>query len=116
MPSVRSGTRNLRIVVQRQGAETRNALNEPVRAWEELGKFWSKRFTQKPTEGWKSGQTAAQVERAFNVRYSHRAASITPQMRIVCNGRTFEIIGVNELGRQDGIDLVAIASAEEGLR
>lgn len=113
---MRAGKRNLRITIMHLGPETRNALNEPIRPWLEFGSFWSVRFDQKATEGWKSGQTAAQVERAFNVRYTHRAAMITPQMRIVVGRRAFEIIGVNELGRQEGIDLVAIAAAEEGLK
>lgn len=112
---MRAGKRNKRITIMKKGVVTRNALNEPIPSWVKLGDFWSARLTQKPTEGWKSGQTAAQVERAFNVRYTDRTRTITPQMQLICDNRTFEIIGVVEHGRQEGIDIVAIASAEEGL-
>jgi len=99
----------------RLGAETRNAMNEVTSEFEEFGKFWSARLTQKPTEGWKAGQTAAQVERLFNLRYTTRTASISPSDRLICDGNTYEIIGVTEHGRQHGIDIVAIAYTERGL-
>lgn len=112
---MRAGKRNKRITIMKKGAVTRNALNEPIATWTALGTFWSARLTQKPTEGWKAGQTAAQVERAFNVRYTSRTASITPEMQLVCDNRTFEIISVVEHGREQGIDIVAIAPAEAPL-
>lgn len=112
---MRAGKRNKRITIMRQGATTRNALNEPVGGFDEFGKFWSARLTQRPTEGWKAGQTAAQVERVFNVRYTNRTATITPSDRLICDNQTFEIIGVTEKERREGIDIVAIAYTEEGL-
>lgn len=112
---MRLGKMNKRITVFRQGAETRNDMNEPVRPWEQFGKFWSERLSQKPTESWKAGQTAAQVERIFRVRYTNRAATITASDRLICDQQEFEIIGVTELGRRDRIEIVAIANAEEGL-
>lgn len=99
----------------RRGAETRNAMNEVTSEFEKFGSFQSARLTQKPTEGWKAGQTAAQVERMFNVRYTARTASITASDRLICDGNTYQIIGVTEHGRQHGIDIVAIAYTEEGL-
>lgn len=112
---MRLGQRNKRITIMRQGATTRNSMNEIVGDFEEFGKFWASRLKQKPTESWKAGQTAAQVESVFEVRFTNRAATITASDRLICEGREFEIIGVTENGRRDGIEIVAIAYSEEGL-
>lgn len=113
---MRKGKMNQRIAVWRQGAETRNALNEPIRPWAEYGKFWAGEMKARATEAWKAGQTAAQVERAFRVRYTARTATITASDRLKVEGQDLEIIGVTEVGRRDEIEIVAIASNAKGLK
>lgn len=112
---MRLGKLNKRITVRRASAPTRNAMNEPVEVWGDLGKFWAEQIDQRPTESWKAGQTAAQVERVWRVRWHARTATISPSDRLVCDGREFQIIGVTEVGRRFGIEIVGIAYSEEGL-
>lgn len=112
---MRLGKLNKRITVRRASAPTRNAMNEPVEVWGDLGKFWAEQIDQRPTESWKAGQTAAQVERVWRVRWHARTATISPSDRLVCDGREFQIIGVTEVGRRVGIEIVGIANSEEGL-
>lgn len=112
---MRLGKLNKRITIRRAGAETRNALNEPIASWADFGSFMAEQVQQRPTESWKAGQTAAQVERVWRIRWSERAASIAPRDRLVCDGREFELIGVTEIGRRVGIEIVGIAYSEEGL-
>ena len=82
---------------------------------ESYARFMAEQIDQRPTESWKAGQTAAQVERVWRIRWSDRAASITPSDRLNCDGREFQIIGVTEIGRRIGIQIVGIAYSEEGL-
>lgn len=112
---MRLGKLNKRITIRRAGAATRNALNEPIASWSDFGSFMAEQIDQRPTESWKAGQTAAQAERAWRIRWSDRAATITPRDRLVCDGREFEIIGVMEIGRRAAIQIVGIAYSEEGL-
>lgn len=110
------GKKNKRITIMRAGSATTNGLNEKVKTFVEFGKFWSERLQQRPIESWKAGQTAAQVERVFRVRYTNRTATISPSDRLICDGREFEIIGVTEVERREDIQIVAIAYTEEGLK
>lgn len=112
---MRLGKQNKRIVIRRASAPTRNALNEPIESWAEFGRFMAEQVQQRPMESWKAGQTAAQVERVWRVRWSDRAATITPSDRLTCDAREFQIIGVTEIGRRVGIEIVGIAYSEEGL-
>lgn len=112
---MRLGRLNKRITVRRASAPTRNAMNEPVEVWTAFGKFWAEQIDQRLTESWKAGQTAAQVERVWRVRWHARTATISPSDRLVCDGREFQIIGVTEVGRRVGIEIVGIAYSEEGL-
>lgn len=112
---MRLGKLNKRIVIRRASAATRNAMNEPIESWAEFAHFMAEQIDQRPTESWKAGQTAAQVERVWRIRWSDRAASITPSDRLNCDGREFQIIGVTEIGRRIGIQIVGIAYSEEGL-
>ena len=112
---MRLGKLNQRVAIMRLGAETRNAMNEPIRPWALFGKFWAKELKQRPTESWKAGQTAAQVERAFELRYTKRSATITASDRLVADGIEMEIIGVTELGRREAVEIVAIAPNARGL-
>ena len=113
---MRLGRLNKRITIRRASAPTRNAMNEPVPAWADFASFWGQQIDQRPTESWKAGQTAAQVERVWRLRWSDRAATITPSDRLSCDGREFQIIGVTEIDRRVGIEIVGIAYSEEGLK
>ncbi len=112
---MRLGRLNKRITIRRASAPTRNAMNEPVEVWADFGKFWAEQVQQRPTESWKAGQTAAQVERVWRVRWTARTATISPSDRLNCDGREFQIIGVTEIGRRVGIEIVGIGYSEEGL-
>lgn len=112
---MRLGRLDRRITVQRRGAPSRNDMNEPVETWSDVGTFWAEQVQQRPTEAWKAGQTAAQVETVFRVRWLERTASITPLDRLICEGRDYRIVGVTEPVRRAVIEIVAVAYSEEGL-
>lgn len=111
---MRLGRLNRRITVQR-ATTTRDDMNAPVEAWADVGTFWAEQVQQRPTEAWKAGQTAAQVETVFRVRWLERTASITPLDRLICEGRDYRIVGVTESVRRAVIEIVAVAYSEEGL-
>jgi head-tail adaptor len=112
---MRLGKMDRRVTVRRATTPARNALNEPIEVWTDLGTFWAEQLSQAPRESWKAAQTAAQVERVWRLGWNQRTASISPSDRLVCDGREYQIIGVTEVGRRKGVEIVAIGSEEEGL-
>ena len=113
---MRLGKLNQRITLRRAVPGGRNALNEPIEIRADFGGFWAERLQQRPKESQQAGQTAAQTEVVLRTRWSQRVASITPSDRIICGGQEFQIIGVTEIGRRLGIEIVGIGYSEEGLR
>jgi SPP1 family predicted phage head-tail adaptor len=99
-----------RITIQRLGAPVRNAMNEPAQGWADFGAFWADRLDQRPAEGWKAGQTAAQLETVWRVRWSTDTATITAQDRVRADGQDYRIIGVTEPLRREVIQIVAVAT------
>lgn len=112
---MRLGRLNKRITIRRACAPTRNALNEPEEVWADIGCFWAEQVQQRPMESWKAGQTAAQVERVWRVRWTARTATISASDRLNCDACEFQIIGVTEIGRRVGVEIIGIAYSEEGL-
>jgi len=111
---MRLGRLNKRITIRRAAAPTRNAMNEPVEVWTDFGSFMAEQVQQRPTESWKAGQTAAQSERVWRVRWTARTAKISPLDRLICDGREFEITAASEMGRRAGVEIVGIAFSEKG--
>lgn len=111
---MRLGRLNKRITIRRASAPTRNAMNEPVEAWADFGSFMAEQVQQRPTESWKAGQTAAQSERVWRVRWTARTETISPLDRLICDGREFEVIAASEIGRRVGVEIVGIAFSEKG--
>lgn len=111
---MRLGRLNRRITIRRASAPTRNAMNEPVEDWADFGTFSAEQLQQRPTESWKAGQTAAQIETVWRVRWLVRTATISPSDRLICDGREYQIIGVTEPVRRSVIEIVGIAYSEEG--
>lgn len=54
-----------------------------------------------------SGQEAAATTR-FRIRWSAAVAGLNPKDRVVCEGRTYDVVGVKELGRREGLEITAM--------
>jgi SPP1 family predicted phage head-tail adaptor len=61
-------------------------------------------------ERWRAGEVQAQVTTRFIVRWSAFTSAITPKDRLVCEGRTYEIVGIKEgSGRRQWIEITCAA-------
>lgn len=63
-------------------------------------------------ERWRAGEVAATVTARFRVRWSAFTAALTPEDRLECEDRTYDITGLKELGRREFIEITASARAE----
>jgi head-tail adaptor len=74
--------------------------------------IWAAKAEISDGERWRAGEVAAHVTTRFRVRWSAFAAGITAKDRLVCEGRTFDITGVKEIGRREGLEFTAAARAD----
>ena len=48
----------------------------------------------------------------FVIRYSLAVADVNPKDRLVCEGRTYDVSGVKEPGRREGLEITAARRAD----
>jgi SPP1 family predicted phage head-tail adaptor len=60
-------------------------------------------------ERWRAGEVSAHITTRFRVRWSSFTSDLTPKDRLVCEGRTYDIIGIKEIGRREALEITAAA-------
>jgi len=99
---------------------TRGLDGHPVRMWPPDGgsllrEVWAGVLPVRGQEGFAAQQFAAKAEVTFRIRYPYGLAMFpTPSedLRIVYEGRNYDIVSVTETGRREGLDITATARAE----
>lgn len=59
-----------------------------------------------PKESEKAFQMFPDRQVTFNIRHPRSSFVITEEMKIIYDGQTFQIIGIQEIGRRDGLRLI----------
>ena len=106
--ALRAGDLDRRIAIL-QPISRRDAMNAIVIDYVEVGKRWAKQLTQRPTQAWKGGQTAASLEVAWQMRWDSLTSSLDTGFRISIGGQTYRILGVTEPLRREAVEVVAVA-------
>jgi len=69
---------------------------------EEFADHGGLRFASKKdvsdSERWRAGEVSSLLSCRFVVRYTPFTADLTPRDRIVCEGKTYDITGIKEVG------------------
>lgn len=79
-----------------------------VKNWANLGSaVWAQRTLLSDGERWRAQAVQATATARFTVRWSTFAAGITTKDRIVCEGKTFDITGIKEVGRRAYLEMTA---------
>ncbi len=105
---MRSGRLDRRLTLQRRTL-TENDYGEAVETWTDLATVWAEKIPVRGFERYASMQTVAEVEERFKIRYRK---DITPLDRVVCAGITYDVLGVLEIGRREGWEILAKGRAE----
>lgn len=107
------GQMDRRITLQRATLAT-NAYGERVETWGTLATVWAQIQYK---EG--SGKEAVQSDQLFSsqpvhfiIRYSTDVSSIRPSDRVSYNGDTYQIEGIQEIGRSEGLRIVTTLRGE----
>jgi SPP1 family predicted phage head-tail adaptor len=105
-----AGQLDRRIRIER-ATTTTDASGAEIPAWAALATVSAQKLTQRPVEAWRAGGTAATLETAWRIRWSSRVADVGPRDRLVYRDRAYEISGVEEIGRREFLQIIAVADA-----
>jgi SPP1 family predicted phage head-tail adaptor len=84
-----------------------------VPSWADYGlPVWAERRFVSDREQVAAAQVAARITARFVVRWSDLTGAITPKDRLICEGREYDITGVKEIGRREGVEITAAARAD----
>lgn len=76
------------------------------------GHIWAARKDVSDAEKAASGTVQATLAARFTVRSSAMTRAIKPKDRLTCDGKSFDIVGIKELGRRDFLEITAEARAD----
>ena len=91
---------------------TRDELNSPVEQWLELATVWASKLDVRDSERFASAGVGAEIGTRFQIRHSKAVADLNPKDRLVFDGRAYDIVGVKEIGRREGLEISALARAD----
>jgi head-tail adaptor len=74
-----------------------------------LRTMWASKRDVSDSERFSKGQAEAMLTTRFRVRWSADSADIRTSDRLRCEGRTYNVIGIKEIGRREGLEITARA-------
>ena len=107
-----AGRLDRKIALRRVSYATVEGMTEPVETWATFATVWANVMPVSDGERLRSGETLAQMQSRFTIRYSSVVASLDPRDRLQYNGRDYDINGLKELGRREFFEITATARAE----
>ena len=108
-----AGPLDRRITLQRFTAITDTASGEQVKVWSTLAARWASKRDVSDSERVASAEVSAEIGTRFVVRWSIAIEDLNPKDRLIFEDRTYEIVGVKELGRREGLEISAISRADQ---
>jgi len=105
---IAAGSMDRRIVIE-SDSQARNDFGEIETTSSVIATIWAKKTEKKASEYFEAGVEDSSRELAFNIRYRD---DITPGMRVVYDGQSYDIEQVIEKGRRGALELVCVARRE----
>lgn len=108
---MRATGRDWLITIQRMTL-TYDAHNRPIETWADVAQVWAEKRDVSDGERFRAAQTEAQITTRFRLLWSPQIADVNPKDRIALDGALYDISGVKEIGRREGIEITAAARAD----
>lgn len=110
-----SGQRDRLVTIQTLTASV-GSSNFPVETWTDLRQEWASKNDVRARERFVNGQNAPSADTRFDLAWSAEMdpelVDVTTKRRIVYQGRAFDIVAAEHLGRRDGICLTTLSRGE----
>lgn len=100
---MRIGDLDRRIVVQ-QASTTQDSYGQPIETWTAVATVWAQVTPMRGRETFGSEQVLDRGPQRFRIRYR---SDVTVQHRLSYNDIIYQIHDVQEVGRHEGLDLIA---------
>lgn len=108
-----AGRLERRITLQRFSFSTDPGSGEQTKVWSTLATRWASKRDVSDSERVASAEVAAEIGTRFVVRWHTAIDDLNPKDRLVFAGRTYEIVAVKEIDRRVGLEISAIARADQ---
>lgn len=103
-----------REVTIQQLTEEEGESGFPVETWEELDTVWMHKMSSTQGERFQAAQLSAPIVTRWRMYWRDDmdpdAVDVTKKRRLLYQGRYYDITGAEEVGRQDGIELMTLAA------
>ena len=106
-----AGSLDRRVTISRATVTT-STLGEATQTWVTLATVWANAMPVRDAEKAENGQINAEQAYRFQIRWSPVVASVNAKDRVIYDGLTYEIWGVKEIGRREGIEISATSRAD----
>jgi SPP1 family predicted phage head-tail adaptor len=87
-------------------SRTQDAAGGAIETWTDGDTVWAERRDQSGREFMAAGQVNAAATALFFIRWR---CDITAKTRLRCDGLEYDVASIKEIGRRDGLDIVATA-------
>jgi SPP1 family predicted phage head-tail adaptor len=108
---MRAGRLDRRISIERVTTAP-DAFNTPVETWTTIAEVWASKEDIKDGERLRAQEVSAEITTRFQIRWSTTVADVNPKDRLTFDAKTYDIFGVKEIGRREGIEITAAARAD----
>ena len=75
-----------------------------IETWQPFATVWASKLDVSDGERVAAAEVSAQITTRFQILWSRSVADVSPRDRCECQGLTYDIVAVKELGRRDGFD------------
>lgn len=98
-----------RLITIEQRSASKNASGEDDYTWSTYASVWASKRDKSGTEYWESDQENAEVITEFIIRYN---SGVKAEMRISYDSKVYDIVEILEIGRTEGMKIMAKAGIE----
>ena len=100
-----------KITLQRR-ASTQDAAGAPVLIWRTIAIVWASKRDVSDGERIAAAEVSATITTRFQIRFDRDWSDLNPKDRVVFDGRAYDIWGIKEIGRREGLEITATARAD----
>lgn len=98
-----------RRAVLQSASSTQGSAGDAVVSYTTVATVWASKRDTRGREFLAAGTTMAEIETLITIRYR---SDVRPRWRVQMDSRNYDIEGVAEIGRRDGLELRCVASAD----
>ena len=96
-----------REIIIQKATVSKDSFNEDIRTWSNYITVRASKQDLRDAERVAAQEIGADMDARFQVRWSRKISLVNPKDRLICEGRTYEIVGIKELGRHEGREITA---------